>query len=166
MKLKNAITPPNAYLKAYRSITFSVPPGTFFALTPGRSNFVWKASDNTFLPGDSVPFYADEHSAILNGENVRDNGLLVVRKTTKKMQVQFHKHPSAAATPFLSNYSAGKDMFLATSPGALPDPLNALAKDGDELEIYGPSEIAKFFTSPLDSAFASVPYLLTIILFE
>jgi len=162
--LTNAITPPNVFLKAYKCRTFAVNTGTFFRLEPTATNFVHNAFDFGF--SNPFPFYASDNAATLNAADPRDNGVCVVRATTKKAVIRFNKHPNAVATPFLANYSIGTDMFLPTFIGAVPDPLNAMAKDGDEIEIYGLNEIAKFFAGPLDAVFLQVPFLLTITLFE
>jgi hypothetical protein len=164
MKVENVLTPPNSFLKAYRARTFAIAAGDWFVFEQYRVNLVYEPSDYTF--SSFYPFYGSEVAATNNGDDPASLGICTLKLSTKKALIRFHKHPNAAATDFLANYSVGPDLFLPTFIGARPDPFNAMAKDGDEIEIYGYSEIQKFFCGPLNSAFTQVPYLLTVILFE
>jgi hypothetical protein len=164
MKVENVLTPPNSFLQAYKSRTIAIAAGDWFTFEQYRVNIVYEPWDYTFSSG--YRFYGSAQTALSNGDDPSAIGICALKATTKKVLIRFHKHSAEAASDFLANYSIGQDLFLPTSPGSPPDAFNAMAKDGDEIEIYGYSEIQKFFCGPLHPMFGSVSYLLTIIMFE
>ncbi len=165
MKIENVITAPNVYLTCYKVRTFAIAAGDWFTFDQLRSvNTVYTPVDVTFSA--PISFYNSDYLASINHVSPNDPAECVLRNTTKKVVIRFSKHPNVLATEFLANYSFGVDLFLPTSVNAVPHPLNALAKDGDELEIYGLPEIRKFFTGPVHANLGPVPYLLTVAMFH
>ncbi len=159
----NVLIAPNSFLQAYRSITFAVKVDNYFSFELG-SFFGSAPNDNTFA--QDIVFYNSDADATANGSDLTGRMENILRDVTKKAYIRFNKHPSVPSQDYIANYSIGNDMAIPTFLGATPLPLNALAKDGDEFEIYGVDEIRKFFSSPLHISLNPVPYLLTVILFK
>ena len=164
----NVIIAPNVYLKCYLSTTIAIDgrpfslSGKTIANPPQRINKGSWAYDLAFSNG--VEFLSQAEWDAQNlitpfGESVKK-----VLSSTKKAVFKFNKHYASPAQEFLCNYSL--DGYFRNLTGPVVSPINMLAKDGQELEIYGLDEIKKFFTSNLHSSMNPQPFLLTISLYK
>lgn len=155
--ISNYITLPNTNLKCYKCFTVAM------------------ASDGTgwYFPDDytfiaPTPFFYDEITAVANGFNPIHISTLLIRSFTKKAIFKITKHPNELPTDYIAEYSLGIDNVVDTSLPGRPRIRYALAKDGEEFEIFGINEIRKFEVKPLIGigSFTPVPFLLTVILFK
>jgi hypothetical protein len=164
--ITNVLNAPNSFLKCFSSHTLAVSVNNYISFGQYRKTDFSFPHDNTFA--DDLNFKISTQEA--NDLSLLQDtfgGSLCIYDNTKKAIIKIHKHPIAPVQDFLCSYSIGKDMAISTaSAGSKPFPLNALAKDGDEFEIYGVNEIRKFFCTPLDASMNPVPYLITIHLFK
>lgn len=164
----NVIIAPNVYLKCYLSTTIAINTRPFCLdnKTVGnpaqRINKGSWAYDTTFP--DAITFLLQDEWDALNLTNPLGVATKKVLNSTKKAVFKFNKHFAFPAQDFLCNYSL--DGLLLNQTGANVSPFNMLAKDGDEVEIYGLDEIKKFHTSNLHSSMNPVPFLLTISLYK
>lgn len=163
--ITNVVVAPNIFLKAYGSFTIGIDRpfslnGQTISHPPVKLNTGSLPYDSLFA--NDITVHSDaEYLSLIAPSFVTDKKFL---DSTKKAIFKFNKHPSVAPQEFIANYSLDGVMLAPSGTHVLE--INSLAKDGDEFEIYGLSEIKKFFCSPLEISMNPVPYLLTISLFN
>ena len=159
--ITNVVVAPNIFLKAYRGLTFAVKATIQLALS--TSGFAFSRSHD--LLAEDIIVYGNEADAITAGVDYDDASNLIVLNSTKKAIIRFNEHASVPSQQFIAAYCL-QDNPTIQSYNGMPVPSYLLAKDGDEIEIYGVDEIRKFKSFPLIGDLNPVPYYLTITLFN
>jgi hypothetical protein len=167
--ITNVIKAPNTFLKCYSSFTIAINNDfTLSGMTVGHLIVIPLNKGSMpydILFSNDVTVHSEANYTALPSPNYPNDRAFL--NSTKKAVFKINEHTSVPSQDYIANYTL--DGNIRTNPTGLGTgvlPINALAKDGDEFEIYGFNEIKKVHFGQLDLSMNPVPFLLTISLFK